>query len=127
MHYNWLNYENEMKRLLLTIYAIAVSAGIITLLYIVSPYVTEYPKVATIILALAMFTSVGAGARSMLEMAILWPMAKIANGINKSFLVCPFIFLAAMLVSVTLPWLNGISGFGVWGWGSSIGFTLFNF
>lgn len=116
-----------MKELLLAIYALAVSAVIITALYFVSPYVTEYPKVTTIILALAMLTSVGTGARSMLEMGILWPMAKIANGSSKSFLTCPFIFLIAMLIAVVLPWLNGVSDFNAWCWISSIAYTLFNF
>lgn len=117
-----------MKSIILAIYAIAVSAVIITLLYFVSPYVTEYPKVTTIILALVMLTSVGTGVRSTLEMGILWPMAKIANGIGKSFFgACQFIFFAAMLMAVVLPWLNGASGFNAWRWISSIAFTLFNF
>lgn len=116
-----------MKKLLLAIYALAVSAVIITALYFVSPYVAEYPKVTTIILALVMLTSVGTGARSMLEMGVLWPMTKMANGISKSFLTCPFIFLVAMLIVVVLPWLNGVSDFNVWRWISSIAFTLFNF
>lgn len=116
-----------MKRILLAIYASTVSAAIISLLYLLSPYVTEYPKVMTIILALAMLTSVGTGTRSMIEMGILWPMAKIANGIGKSFFACPFIFLAAMLMAIALPWLNGVSGFNAWRWISSIAFTMFNF
>lgn len=115
-----------MKRLLLATYAMIVSAVIITLLYFVSPYITQYPKLTTIILALAMLTSVGTGTRSMLEMGILWPMAKMANGISKSFLICPFIFLVAMLIAVILPWFNGVSGFDAWRWISSIAFTLFN-
>lgn len=116
-----------MKSIILAIYAITVSAVIITLLYFVSPYVTEYPKVTTIVLVLAMLTSVGAGVRSMIEMGILWPMAKIANGICKSFWACPFIFFSAMLMAVVLPWLNGASGFNAWRWISSIAFTMFNF
>lgn len=116
-----------MKRLLLAIYAITVSAVIITLLYFVGPYVTEYPKVSTIILALALLTSVGTGVRSMIEMGILWPMAKIANGVDKSFWACPFIFVVATLIAVSLPWLKGVSGFNAWCWISSISFTLFNF
>lgn len=82
---------------------------------------------ATFILALSMFTSVGAGARSMLEMGILWPMTKITNSLGKSFFVCPLIFLVSMLVAIALPWLNGVSGFNAWCWASSIAFTLFNF
>ena len=116
-----------MKKILLTIYAIAVSIVIITLLYFVSPVVTEYPKTTTIILALAMLTSIGTGVRSMLEIGILWPMAKITNGISKYFFACPLIFFLAMLVAIVIPWLNGISGFTVWNWISSIAFTAFNF
>lgn len=104
-----------------------MSAAILAILYLVSPYVIEYPKATIAILALAMLTSVGAGIRSMLEMGILWPMAKVANGIGRFFVACPFIFLVAMLIAVTLPWLNGVSGFNAWRWFSSIGFTLFNF
>ncbi|WP_289756012.1 hypothetical protein [Muribaculum intestinale] len=116
-----------MKSIILATYAISVSTLILVLLYFASPYVVEFPKVTIVILALAMLTSLGTGVRSMLEMGILWPMAKIVNGIAKSFLACPFIFLTAMLVAVALPWLNGVSGFNVWSWVSSITFTMFNF
>lgn len=116
-----------MKSIILAIYAISVSAVILALLYFASPYVVEYPKASIVILALAMITSVGAGARSMLEMGILWPMTKVANGIGKFFGACPFIFLAAMFMAVALPWLNGVSDFNAWRWVSSIAFTLFNF
>lgn len=116
-----------MKSIILTIYAICVSATIIAFLYFVSPYVTEHPRVMTIILALAMLTSIGAGTRSLIEMGIILPMAKIANGNAKYFVACPFIFLAALLVAIVLPWLNGVSGFNAWRWISSIAFTMFNF
>lgn len=116
-----------MKSIILAIYAISVSAVILALLYFASPYVVEYPKTTIVILALAMVTSVGTGARSMLEMGILWPMAKVANGIGKFFWACPFIFLVAMLMAVALPWLNGVSEFNAWRWVSSIAYTLFNF
>ena len=119
--------ESKMKKFLLAIYAVVISAVIVALMYAIKPYVVEYPKAAMIILLLLLFSSFGAGARSMIEMGILWPMAKIANGIGKSFFTCPFIFLAAMLVATALPWLNGVSGFNAWRWISSIAFTLFNF
>lgn len=116
-----------MKSIILATYAISMSAVILALLYFASPYVVEFPKVTIVILALVMLTSLGTAIRSMLEMGILWPMAKIANGFAKSFLACPFIFLSAMIVAVVLPWLNGVSDFNVWSWVSSITFTMFNF
>lgn len=116
-----------MKSIILAIYAISVSIVILALFYLASSCVVEYPKVTIVVLALAMLTSVGTGVRSMLEMGILWPMAKIANDKAKSFFACPFIFLTAMLASVALPWLNGVSGFNAWHWVSSIAFTMFNF
>lgn len=116
-----------MKSIILATYSMSVSAVILVLLYFTSPYVVEFPKVAIVIFALAMLTSIGTGIRSSIEMGILWPMAKIANGIAKPFFACPFIFLIAMLVAVALPWLNGVSEFNVWRWVSSIAFTMFNF
>lgn len=116
-----------MRRILLTLYALLISVVVIALLYLVNPYVTEFPKTATIILALSMLTSFGTRVRSMLEISILWPMIKIADGKSKLFSVCPFVFLIALLVAIVIPWLNGVSDFNIWHWISSIAFTMFNF
>lgn len=116
-----------MKILILASYALCVSFVVLALLYFANPYVVEFPKTSFVILALAMFTSIGTGVRSMLEMGVLLPMIKITKGNNKPFLACPFIFLVAMLIAIVLPWINGVSDFNVWNWISSIAFSLFNF
>lgn len=116
-----------MKTLLSTIYAVIVAAVIIFLLYIVAPYVVEYPKIATLILALLMLSSIGAGLRSIIEMGILMPMLKMTKNDTKSFVLCPIIFGLGLLAAIAIPWLNGVSEWGAWQWIASIAFTLFNF
>ncbi len=116
-----------MNKVLSTLYAIFVCAIIITLLYLVAPYVVKHPKTATIVLAVALLSSLGAGLRSMIEIGIMRPMIKIANGKTKSLVFCPIVFVAGLLASIAIPWLNGISAWNVWNWIASIGFTLFNF
>lgn len=116
-----------MKGLILSAYAAVSSAVILLLLYLVSPYVVEFPKIAIVVFVLTMLTRVGTGVRSMIEIGILVPMIKIARSGGKPFFACPFIFLAALLIAVALPWLNGVSDFNVWRWISSIAFTMFNF
>lgn len=116
-----------MKTLLLTLYSIVVSIAVLALLYFVNPLVIEYPKTSLAMLALLMLTSFGAGARSMIEIAILNPLIKIANGQTKVFLSCSMVFATGLLISLVIPWLNGVSGFNVWNWLASIGFTLFAF
>ena len=120
-----------MKTLLSTIYAVIVAAVIIFLLYLVAPYVVEYPKIATLILALLMLSSIGAGLRSIIEMGILMPMLKMTKNDTKSFVLCPIIFGLGLLAAIAIPWLNGVSEWGAWQWIASIAFTLlftlFNF
>lgn len=116
-----------MKTLLSTIYAVIVAAVIIFLLYLVAPYVVEYPKIATLILALLMLSSIGAGLRSIIEMGILMPMLKMTKNDTKSFVLCPTIFGLGLLAAIAIPWLNGVSEWGAWQWIASIAFTLFNF
>lgn len=116
-----------MRRIILAIYAIIVSAAIIALLYVARPYVVEYPKEAIIILEFVMLSSIGARIRTMLEAVFLLPVVKIVNGDIKLYAICSFIFFMAILAAVALPWLNGVSGFDAWCWISSIVFTMFNF
>ena len=116
-----------MKTLLSTIYAVIVAAVIIFLLYLVAPYVVEYPKIATLILALLMLSSIGAGLRSIIEMGILMPMLKMTKNDTKSFVLCPAVFGLGLLAAIAIPWLNGVSEWGAWQWIASIAFTLFNF
>lgn len=116
-----------MKTLLSTFYAVIVAAVIIFLLYLVAPYVVEYPKIATLILALLMLSSIGAGLRSIIEMGILMPMLKMTKNDTKSFVLCPIIFGLGLLAAIAIPWLNGVSEWGAWQWIASIAFTLFNF
>ena len=116
-----------MKTLLSTFYAVIVAAVIIFLLYLVAPYVVEYPKIATLILALLMLSSIGAGLRSIIEMGILMPMLKMTKNDTKSFVLCPIIFGLGLLAAIAIPWRNGVSEWGAWQWIASIAFTLFNF
>ena len=116
-----------MKTLLLTFYSIVVSIVVLTVLYFVNPLVIEYPKKALVVLLLLMLTSFGASARSMIEMAILYPMIKFADGQSKIFLSCSIVFAVGLLVSLTISWINGVSGFNVCNWLASIGFTMFAF
>lgn len=104
-----------------------VSIAVLALLYYFNPLVIEYPKISLAILLLLMLTSFGTGARSMIEMAILNPLIKITNGQTKVFLSCSIVFAIGLLISLVIPWLNGVSGFNVWNWLASIGFTLFVF
>ena len=115
-----------MKTTLTTIYAIFVSVVIVLLLYIVTPFVTEYPKTATVILALFMLTSIGTGLRSLIEVGILTLMLKIAHNNTKHLVLCPVVFGVGLLAAVVVPWIYGISDWGVWQWIASIVFTLFN-
>ena len=116
-----------MKTLLSTIYAVIVAAVIIFLLYLVAPYVVEYPKIATLILALLMLSSIGAGLRFIIEMGILMPMLKMTKNDTKPLVLCPAVFGLGLLVAIAIPWLNGVSEWGIWHWIASIAFTLFNF
>lgn len=116
-----------MKTLLSTIYAIIVTAVIILLLYLLAPYVVEYPKISTLILALLMLSSIGAGLRSMIEMGVLMPMLKMTKNDAKSFVLCPVVFGIGLLAAIAVPWINGISNWGTWQWIASVAFTLFNF
>lgn len=116
-----------MKTLLLTLYSIVVSIVVLALLYYVNPLVIEYPKKSLAILLLLMLTSFGTGARSMIEIAIMYPLIKIANGQTIVSLSCSIVFAIGLLISLVIPWLNGISGFNIWNWLTSIGFTLFAF
>lgn len=115
-----------MKTLLSTFYAVIVAAVILLLLYLVAPYVVEYPKIATLILALLMLSSIGTGLRSMIELVILMPMLKMTKNDTKSFVLCPIVFGLGLLAAIAIPWLNGVSEWGVWQWIASIVFTLFN-
>ena len=116
-----------MKIVLSTLYAVIVSAIIIMLLYFASPYIIEYPKIATIILAVLMLSSIGTGLRLMIEIGILMPMLKITNGRTKAFMLCPVVFGIGMLAAIVIPWLNGVSYWNAWNWIASIVFTMFNF
>lgn len=115
-----------MKTILTTIYAIFVSVVIVSLLYFATPYVTEYPKTATAILVILMITSIGTGLRSLIEIGVLMPMLKIAGNDAKCLALCPIVFGVGLLAAVAVPWIYGISGWGVWQWIASIIFTLFN-
>lgn len=116
-----------MKTLLSTIYAVIVTAVIVLLLYLVTPFVVEYPKIATAILALLMLSSIGTGLRSMIELGVLMPMLKITKNDTKPFVLCPIVFGFGLLAAIIIPWLNGVSDWGTWQWIASIAFTLFNF
>lgn len=116
-----------MKQLLITIYALLISAAILVALYFVNPLVIEYPKISLAILLLLLLTSFGAGARSALEMALLMPMAKLSNGNGNLYLPSSIVYSLGMLIAIIIPWLNGVSAFNVWNWIASIGFTFFNF
>lgn len=116
-----------MKKFLLALYATVISAFIITLMYLVAPYVVENPKISTIILVLLLFSTCGVVMRSMIEIGVLKFMVKIADGKSNSFLICPIVFAVGMLAAIAIPWSNGISDFSTWNWISSITFTLFNF
>lgn len=116
-----------MKGLLSALYSACVAAIIVSLLYLAARYVIQYPKAATIVLAVLMLTSFGTGLRSIIEFGVLSPLLKIANGQTKSLLFCPIVFLAGMLAAITIPWLDVVSDWGIWSWIASLGFTLFNF
>lgn len=116
-----------MKTLLVTLYSIVVSIAVLALLYYVNPLVIEYPKISLAMLLLLMLTSLGTGARTTIEIATLNPLIKIANGQTKVFLSCSIVFAIGLLISLVIPWLNGVSGFNLWNWLTSIGFTLFAF
>ena len=116
-----------MKTLLSTLYALLVSTIVIILLYFVAPYVVEYPKTATCILVVLMLSSIGAGLRSIIEIGLLKPMLVIANGRNKSFVFCPIVFILGLLAAIIIPWISGVSSWGLWHWIAEIAFMLFNF
>lgn len=116
-----------MKTLLSTLYALLVSTIVIMLLYFVSPYVVEYPKTAICILVVLMLSSIGVGLRSMIEIGLLTPLLVIANGRNESFVFCPIVFILGLLAAIIIPWISGVSSWGVWHWIASIAFMLFNF
>lgn len=116
-----------MKRVFLMLYAILVSVVLVSLLLLCNTYILEYPKITIAILGLLMLTSIGCGVRSMIEMAILWPMIKITDGKSNSFKYSTVIFAIFMVLAIVIPWINGVSTFSVWNWISSIAFTMFNF
>lgn len=116
-----------MKILILSIYSLVLSLAVLALLYLANPLVIEYPKASLAVLICLMFTSFGVGIRSKIEMAILYPMIKIANGKNKLFVCSPILFAIGLLIALVIPWLNGFAAFSVWNWFASIGFTLFVF
>lgn len=115
-----------MKTLLSTLYALLMSTIVIMLLYFVAPYVVEYPKTATCILVVLMLSSIGTGLRSMIEIGLLKSMLVIANGRNKSFVFCPIVFILGLLAAIIIPWISGVSSWGVWHWIAAIAFMLFN-
>lgn len=116
-----------MKTLLSTLYAVVVSAIIIMLLYFVAPYVVEYPKTAVCVLVVLLLSSLGVGLRSLIEIGLLKPLLIIAKGRTKSFVFCPAVFILGLLASIIVPWINGVSSWGVWHWIAAITFVMFNF
>lgn len=116
-----------MKILILTIYSIVLSCAVLAVIYFVNPLVIEFPKIALAILILLMLTSFGTRTRSLIEMAALYPMIKLADGRSKLFLSCTIIFSIGLLIALVVPWFNGVSTFNVWNWLASIGFTMFVF
>lgn len=63
----------------------------------------------------------------MVEVGIMTLMCKIVKYNAKSFVLCPIVFVLGLLVAIAIPWLRGISGWGVWQWIASIAFAYFNF
>jgi len=111
-----------MRQVITGLYALALTIGMLYLLWILQPTIVAHPMASAIIMFL-LFSVIMMGATVIL-IPLLTPIILLCNKKNIAPVAAYWIFILGLLVSLVIPWWNGVSGFGFWEWAASIMYTI---
>ena len=116
-----------MKTIAISAYTIFVCFVYLILFWFLFPVAVGSPKIALLIFAILIFSTIGAMFRSAIEIHTLLPMVRKMDEWKVSPIAPIIIFAISFLLSLAIPFVKGIDDWSGWQWAVTALYAILSF